>query len=464
MRSTLLLVVGFLASWVAASPTQAVEERQSTSRYVFAHFMMGIVGNRVSSDAYDAEFQLAKAAGIDAFALNMGPDVTNTQLGYAYNSAERVGIKVFISFDFNSGLFSTSDPGAVADRIKAFKDKPAQLKVDNKPFVSTFSGPGLDVTTVEAAAGADILFLPNWYIGNDQTNTDGFFNWMGWPSDGNNNPGTTGPDNDIWGDAAYDKYTGSKDRYMAPVSPWFSTHYGDWVSYQKNWVFQSNNLWFTRWNEILTLGPRFIEIVTWNDYGESAYVGPLAGQHVDDGHSKWVNDMPHGGWLEMAKPYIAAYKAGSTSLTITDEKLVYWYRPTPKRIACSGDTLGKPNGWDLMTDEVFVVALLKAAGTDFDAPAGATLLKMPMAVGTQKFSLKHGSTEVFSATSERDIVDTCPCGIYNFNAYVGTVPASAPDVLVDIVAITSSVPSGYQCAATPSLPIRAAAAQVTGST
>jgi hypothetical protein len=259
---------------------------------------------------------------------------------------------------------------------------------------------------------------------------------------------------------------------MAPVSPWFSTHYGDWVSYRKNWVFQSNDLWFTRWNEILELGPRFIEIVTWNDFGESAYVGPLAGQHVDDGHSKWVNDMPHGGWLEMAKPYIAAYKTGATSISITEEKLVYWYRPTPKGITCSGDNLGKPNGWDLMTDEVFVVALLKTAGTvtvtsgsttkDFEAPAGASLHKLPMSVGTQKFGLKHGATEVFSATSERDIVDSCPCGIYNFNAYVGTVPAAAPDVLVDNGAIGSSVPAGYQCAPSPSLPIRASAAKATG--
>lgn len=114
---------------------------------------MGIVKNRLSADAYDAEFTTAKAAGIDAFALNMGPDVTNEQLGFAYDSAAKIGMKVFISFDFNDGLFSTADPAAVGDRIMAFKDKPAQLLVDNKTFVSTFSGPGLDVAAVEAAAG-----------------------------------------------------------------------------------------------------------------------------------------------------------------------------------------------------------------------------------------------------------------------------------------------------------------------
>lgn len=49
--------------------------------------------------------------------------------------------------------------------------------------------------------------------------------------------------------------------YMAPVSPWFSTHFGAEVSYSKNWVFKSETLWKDRWDEILQLGSRldFIE-------------------------------------------------------------------------------------------------------------------------------------------------------------------------------------------------------------
>ena len=424
---------------------------------------MGIVGNRQSADAYDQDFKIAKDAGIDAFALNMGPDVTNQQLGYAYESAARNGMKVFISFDFNGGLFSVSNPGAVGDRIKAFKDNPAQLQVDNKPFFSTFAGQGVNVAAIKAAAGCDISFLPNFYPGNDASGTDGFFNWNAWYTDGYNNPGSIPPS---VGDKAYVSTVGSKDKYMAPVSPWFHTHYGDWVSYSKNWVFQSNDLWFTRWQELLTLGPRFMEIVTWNDYGESSYVGPLSGQHYDDGSSKWVNDFPHLGWLEMAKPFIAAYKAGAATPTITEEKLVYWYRPTPRDITCSGDKLGKPPGWNLLTDEVFVVALLKEPGTvavtsgsnstkEFDAPAGASLYKVPMGVGTQTFALRRGSISVLSDISRRDIVNTCSCGIYNFNAYVGTVPAGAPDQLADYTSIMANVPAGSECKAGPSLPIRA---------
>jgi hypothetical protein len=48
--------------------------------------------------------------------------------------------------------------------------------------------------------------------------------------------------------------------------------YGPEVSYSKNWVFPSDLLWYDRWNQILALRPQFVEIVTWNDYGESHYV------------------------------------------------------------------------------------------------------------------------------------------------------------------------------------------------
>lgn len=99
------------------------------------------------------------------------------------------------------------------------------------------------------------------------------------------------------------------------VSAWFSTHFGPvspqgpwpcygteltWkfkliyvqeVPYSKNWVFPSDLLWYNRWNEVLSLGPRFLEIITWNDYGESHYIGPLHSPHYDDGNSKWTNDM-----------------------------------------------------------------------------------------------------------------------------------------------------------------------------
>lgn len=159
----------------------------------------------------------------------------------------------------------------------------------------------------------------------------------------------------------------------------------------------------------------------------------------------------------MSKPFIAAYKAGKDEPLeyIQDEKLVYWYRPTKRDLNCDAtDTTtqgspnnasgnffpGRPDGWETMTDEVFAVALLKSPATvqvnsggestSFQAPAGISAWAAPMGVGKQQFTVSRDSETVLSGSSLRDIVDTCPCGIYNFNAYVGTLPApTAVDVL-----------------------------------
>lgn len=53
----------------------------------------------------------------------------------------------------------------------------------------------------------------------------------------------------------------------------------------------SQELFCNRWTNVLSLSPAFIEILTWNDYGESHYIGLLNSPHTDDGASKWVNDM-----------------------------------------------------------------------------------------------------------------------------------------------------------------------------
>lgn len=96
-----LLGVSVLAS-SSKDTTLSVVGKRATDRLVFCHFMIGITGDRTSSADYDADMQRAKSLGIDAFALNIGVDFyTDTQLGFAYQSAADNGMSVFISFDFN---------------------------------------------------------------------------------------------------------------------------------------------------------------------------------------------------------------------------------------------------------------------------------------------------------------------------------------------------------------------------
>ncbi|SJK97883.1 probable alpha-1,3-glucanase/mutanase [Armillaria ostoyae] len=481
----LVFLLPFLLAVLSAPiPHYNLSKRETTGeKLVFSHFMIGIVSNRNNASDYDADMQRAKSYGIDAFALNIGTDdYTDKQLGYAYESAANNDMKVFLSFDFN--WWDPSDASGVGSKIAQFGSKPAQLTINGKVFVSSFSGDGLDITTVRSTAGLDLFVAPNFHPGEgDFSNLDGALNWMGWPSDGNNKAPQGGVDITVTdGDETYLTTVADKS-LIAPASPWFSTHFGGEVTYSKNWVFPGDLLWYQRWNDILTSAPEYVEIVTWNDYGESHYVAPLSSPHTDDGGSKWVNDMPHNGWLEMAKPFISAYKAGSTSVSdyIKDDQLIYWYRPTPRDIDCdSTDTTmgpasntsgnyfnGRPNGWETLADEVFVVSLLTANGTvtvnsggteySYDAPAGASAFSVPMGLGAQAFALTRGGNAVVNDTSLKEIVSECIYGIYNFNAYVGTVPAGDPDSLQadGLAALTTGL--AVACEATPSLPATAPA-------
>jgi hypothetical protein len=137
---------------------------------------------------------------------------------------------------------------------------------------------------------------------------------------------------------------------------------------------------------------------------------------------------------------------------------VYWFRPTLKGLNCdTTDTTlvdadnstgnyfkGRPNGWETMRDDVFVVTLLTKAASltmhvagnsvTVEVPAGAAINSISMAPGQVSFSLDRGGAAVLQGTAPMKILDHCPCGIYNFNPYSGTVPAGEADELL---------PAGY---------------------
>lgn len=182
--------------------------------------------------------------------------------------------------------------------------------------------------------------------------------------------------------------------------------------------------------------------------------------------------------MDMAKPFISAYKDGATSATqyVSSDQLIYWYRPTLRDINCDAtDTtmvqadnssgnyfMGRPDGYETLADAVFVVSMLKTPGTvtvisgnnvqSFSAPAGISAYQVDMQVGQQQFFLARNGQTVMSSVSLKNISDVCPCGIYNFNVYVGTVPDEASDPLgPDALASLTAGLHVTTCSATPSL-------------
>ncbi|KAH8554438.1 glycoside hydrolase family 71 protein [Umbelopsis sp. PMI_123] len=418
------------ASHVAVK--NATVTASTSGKMVFAHFMVGIVSSYQASD-WAKDISLASASGIDGFALNIGADsYTEAQLTLAYNAAASTNFKLFISFD----MTSITDPSRISSILKQYSSQSAQFKVDGKPFVSTFVGYGVvDWNSIQTSSGVSIYLVPNWQASQLQGNSQvsGGFSWIAWPNS-NNQPidanMTTASDN------AYIAALAGK-AYMAPVSPWFFTHFGSDVPYSKNWLFLSDFLWYQRWEEILQLKPDFVEIITWNDFGESHYIGPLHPENPSvyagpptDGAKSWVQNMPHDGWRDISQAYITAYKNGASAPVVSKDEIVYYYRLMPKDTTCSSDATGPPTGRDYVEDNVYAVTLLKSPGTltitsgnnapkQFSAPAGVNIWAAPMGIGSQQFKLERNGATVLSGTGSQQIQNSCTT--YNFNAFVGTV-------------------------------------------
>ena len=105
---------------------------------------------------------LAHAAGIDAFALNIGAtdQTTKTQVPQAYSAAAQVGFKVFLSFDYAAqGPWSSQ---AVINTIRAYANSPAQFEVNGLPLVSTFEGTEKASDWATIRQSTPLFLVPEW--------------------------------------------------------------------------------------------------------------------------------------------------------------------------------------------------------------------------------------------------------------------------------------------------------------
>lgn len=132
------------------------------------------------------------------------------------------------------------------------------------------------------------------------------------------------------------------------------------------------------------------------------------------------------------KPYIAAYKAGADAPTVESDQIVYWFRPTPKDVKCTNDTLSAPNGIEYLADVVFVTTMLTEAAdltvtsggqapVKISVEAGIHTSNFTMGVGKQEFSVSRNGAAVVGGVSEKEITDSCDK--YNYNPWVGSFSA-----------------------------------------
>jgi len=104
-----------------------------------------------------------------------------------------------------------------------------------------------------------------------------------------------------------------------------------------------------------------VECLTWNDYGESHYLGPIKGAQPNS--QSWVNGFDHTGssialystlleahppigWLNLTSYYSTAFKTGSYP-PVTKDQIILWSRPHPA-LATAPDPVGQPTNFQIV--------------------------------------------------------------------------------------------------------------------
>ena len=147
-------------------------------------------------------------------------------------------------------------------------------------------------------------------------------------------------------DKAYKSALAGK-AYMMGVSPWFYTSKrtflvgskqsvtylnADLPQYNKNWYSSSESLWFDRWTQVLSEQPQYVQIITWNDFGESSHIVDVNDKQIVAG-ANYAEGLSHAAWRFVLPYFTRAYKTGETK--IDKEGAVAWYRTSPAK-ACGG--------------------------------------------------------------------------------------------------------------------------------
>ncbi|KAI0116081.1 glycoside hydrolase family 71 protein [Hypoxylon sp. NC0597] len=421
MRLNIAAAFALFANLAAAGVAMP---RQSGNRQVFAHYMVGLTSGQ-SQDQWQKDISEAKSAGIDGFALNVGSaDSWNAQqLQLAYDTASSNGFSLFLSFDMAASSWTVDQ---VVSLVNQYKGASSQLKVNGKPFVSTFEGPNWadNWASVRSATG-DIFLVPDWSslgpqgVGSKLSQIDGAFNWGAWPN-ANEYTITTG------NDQAYKSSLQGK-AYMMGVSPYF---YTDLPQYNKNWYSSSDSLWYDRWKQVLDIQPEYIEIITWNDYGESSYINDPVAAQIVSGAETYVNGFGHSAFRFVLPYFISAYKAGNANVDLPSEGAVAWYRTTPATVCGDGGTVwGQGGGASAASGTKDVISIIALSNSPKDitvAIGGSSQTVSPSSsVGKASFyqvdfSGKTGAVTITldgKSTTGPEITNNCPStGHVNFNA------------------------------------------------
>ncbi|KAL2044284.1 hypothetical protein N7G274_002989 [Stereocaulon virgatum] len=372
----------------------------STTPMVFAHYMIQFQPPNLD---YTNDINLAKSAGIDAFAIDYGgvPSALPYFADYLnrfYKAAEKLDFKLFLCIDTTT----MTDAAMVVNLTNYYSGSTAQMKDSaGNIFLSSFetgSPPWNWQTDVINRINTPVTFLPGTLSEDaeytaSQNKGYGPFTWVH-------------PASSVAGESTTDEaYATQRDAngkpWMAGIAPWFFKR----MSTDQNWFHaQDSGIWVDRWMNLLKLKPNFIEIVTWNDFGESSYIGPADSKPnsvlTQTTTADYYGNLDHTAFLKMTQFFVRAFKAGQTTVTISpsEEEVFLFYRLQPVN-AMGSNSIYPDNSWPLpenasyIQDNAYIVPFLASPATVYlssggkpwqmDAPVGVSKGTVAFTVGDQ---------------------------------------------------------------------------------
>jgi hypothetical protein len=420
---------------------------RAVPKLVFAHYMVCCPrwGQEATVSQFEQEIKDAQQHKIDGFVLNIG-----SWFKEAYY--RRITEGLFAAAEqLDSGFLLIFSPDHLtvdetADFIKTFGKSKNYFKLDGKPVVSSYGGDpdwAAEVRRLLKQNGIDIVLVPSWdYTHGDLTvrfdprktlqyrvfnrviqetpDLDGFFNF---------GTGDT-PKNEVQSIHDITQRLKSLGKIsMMGIAPYYR---GFGVNSR---VFEYDG--FTgmaeQWWAAIEANVDWVEIVTWNDWGESTYVAPFGSPADQDlWNYHWGPLLAHDKYLDASAYYIEWFKMGLKP-AIKCDRIFYFYRLHTKDLKALVDPTngmtGQPTGWQSLDDSIFFTAFLKRdlsasvsvgnVARVLEFPKGVSNRAVPMSLGNIKVEIRDHGQPVARKTLEFPISRDANRG--NFNYFAGEI-------------------------------------------
>ncbi|BGP13980.1 Glucan endo-1,3-alpha-glucosidase agn1 [Rhodosporidiobolus nylandii] len=418
----------------------------ASAKQVFAHVMFGEV-NEYTVEDHANDMRIAASVGIDAFAINSGHDTYGgtcsgcadlANVDKVLAAAKETGFKWFFSFD----LLHYNQPNASNwiryDYMGKYGKEDSYAKIDGEPLsASSFEDANKEWNTLLAdlkSDGLEAYYAPFWLSTNGIADADLELNAVGnWFFAGEigENKNVTAEADQSW----KEKCAARGVDYWAPMGAGFSVHQ---VS-DRNYVYSGGDFLLpTHYESVINLGdeaPDYIEFITWSDWGESTYIGPLnknaspPSETIDT--AAYVDGHDHLPYAKLSAYWNHWYKSGSPP----DIKSEAIFCGHPLDVKPSNDPLPKPGGASALSDTIYVVVFVPPGSSasrlvvttggkaDGGRPVseGVNYVMVPFVVGETGVSLQDADNKELLSGAGQTIIDNPE--IWDFNYYSFSVPA-----------------------------------------